>query len=62
MKEDIINKNSNGEYHGYQEWYLRDKIYYRGIRKNDNRIGYTEWFRIGLTERYDGKETNFYIR
>ena len=43
MNKDIINRNYNGEYHGYQEWYINNKIYYRGIRKNNNRIGYTEY-------------------
>ena len=40
--KDITNKNSKEQYHGYQEWYVRNELYYRGNYKNDNIIGYTE--------------------
>jgi hypothetical protein len=54
MKEDIINFNSKEQYHGYQERYLNDKLYYRGNSKNGERYGYGE--------SHGRKQTNFYIR
>ena len=38
----IINRNYNGEYHGYQEWYYHQKLYYRNTYKNGLEIGYEE--------------------
>jgi hypothetical protein len=52
--QNIINKNSIGKFHGYQEWYFKGKLSSRGVIKNDKRIGYTEI--------YDYNTTNFYIR
>ena len=49
MKEDIRNKNSKGQRHGYQEWYsytklnYKEKLIYRGDYKNNERIGYAEY-------------------
>ena len=40
--KDIINRNSKEKLHGYQEWYINNKIYHRGNYINGNRIGYTE--------------------
>ena len=40
--KDITNKNSKEQYHGYQEWYIRNELYYRGKYNNNNIIGYTE--------------------
>ena len=40
----IINKNSKGQKHGYQEWYpnTSNKITYRANYKNSRVIGYSE--------------------
>ena len=54
MKKEIENKNDKGQYHGYQEWYLSNRIYIRSTFKNGLEIGYGEW-------HYD-KETIFYIK
>jgi hypothetical protein len=40
---DIRNKNSKGQSHGYQEWYGYNKVIYRGNYKNNERIGYAEY-------------------
>ena len=42
MNKDITNRNSKRQLHGYQEWYIPNKLYYRGNYVNDNLIGYTE--------------------
>ncbi len=48
MKENIITRNSKGQYHGYQEWYsFYDnsaicKLSYRAMWNNGKRIGYIE--------------------
>ena len=39
----IITKNSNGEYHGYHEWYYNNKLIYRGNFKNNECIGHSEY-------------------
>lgn len=55
MKKDIENINDKGEYHGYQEWYDDDNIfYYRANWKNNRLIGYEEFHRF--------EQTNFYIK
>jgi hypothetical protein len=39
----IENKNTIGEYHGYQEWYWMDNtLFFRGNGKNGQSIGYCE--------------------
>jgi len=46
MKENknIETFDSKGKHHGYQEWYANgDKLWHRGYRKRDNKIGYNEW-------------------
>ena len=50
----IINRNSKGEYHGYQEWYYHQKLGYRGKWKNGLEIGYEE--------SHTWKHTIYYIR
>jgi len=55
-KKDIITKNSNGEYHGYQEYYiLLNNLRVRCMAKNGVPVGYTEW-------HVNTKITNFFIR
>lgn len=46
-----MNRNSKGQYHGYQEWYSNSltKVLYRGNFKNDIRIGYVEYHSIKKT-------------
>lgn len=52
--KDIDPTNLKGQLHGYQEWYLDNKLWVRGIIKHGDRIGYYE--------RHNWEETNFYIR
>lgn len=57
MKEDITNRNSKGQYHGYQEWHSDSTIFIMWGRlsyKNGKEIGYEEW--------HVTKETTYYIR
>jgi len=49
----IINYNTEGEYHGYQKWYWDNKLWFRCNFKNGRRIGYME--------RHGIKQTKFYI-
>ena len=52
--KDITKYNSKGELQGYQQWLnYENKVVYRGNFKKHERIGYTEFF--------NDKETNFYI-
>ena len=52
---DIININSKGQRHGYQQgFWVNNKIAHRYNKRNDGIIGYTEWHAI--------KETEYYIR
>lgn len=53
MKKNITNFNNKGQWHGYQEWYVYNKIVLRGYRKNDILIGYTEG--------HNSKQTIYYI-
>jgi len=57
MKQEIINRNQKGHWHGYQERYSNgfdwddisrkfqpvDTIELRGVYHNDRPIGYEEW-------------------
>jgi len=55
-KKDIITKNANGEYHGYQEWYNGlGNLGARSQCKNHVFIGYHEW-------HVNTKITKFFIR
>lgn len=52
---DIINRNSKGQRHGYQQgFWVDNKTAHRYNKRNDVIIGYTEWHAI--------KETEYYIR
>jgi hypothetical protein len=42
QKIDIEETDSNGYYHGYQEWYDYDELLYRGNYKHGVEIGYSE--------------------
>jgi hypothetical protein len=52
--EDIEPKNQKNQFHGYQEWYSYEDIWYRGIFKHGMEFGYEEY--------HQDIETNFYIR
>ena len=54
--KNIINRNSKGQLHGYQQglFWFNNKIAHRFNKRNDMIIGYTEWHAI--------KETEYYIR
>ena len=54
MNKEIHNYNDKGDYHGYNEWYLTDKIWARGNYKNGKVIAYHE-FHCGI-------KTLFYIK
>jgi hypothetical protein len=48
--KNIINRNSKGEYHGYQEWYWKDNtLRNRGNCNNGKLIGYSEYHVIKQT-------------
>jgi len=54
--KDKMPKDSNGKWHGYQEWYHLNKILMlRGLYKHGLEIGYEEYH--GSTWK-----TNFYIK
>ena len=50
--KDIKNKNSKEQYHGYQEWHIRNELYYRGNIKNNKHIEYSEFHSSKIT-RYN---------
>ena len=50
--KNIRTRNSNGELHGYQEWYSDNKIYCRGDFKNHLFIGYFENHNYKVTKYY----------
>ena len=61
MKDKIIHIepiDSNGNWHGYQEWYIDDRLWMRGISKHGLGTGYFEWHIYHLVP----KSTSFYIR
>lgn len=48
-KKDIDPKNSKGQWHGYHEWYMCDKIWVRATFKNGTEIGYKETHQYMIT-------------
>jgi hypothetical protein len=42
MTASIRNRNSRGEYHGYQQWHRLNTLAFRGTFKNNSSAGYTE--------------------
>lgn len=54
MKDNIINTNEKGEWHGYVELYNLDGLTVRGNSKNNYDIGYQEY--------HIRKETEYYIK
>ena len=60
-KIDIEPKNSKGQFHGYQEWYIFNVLWFKGNRINGERIGYVEVNRHPSAGT-DSTEINFFIR
>lgn len=61
--KDIDTKNAKDERHGYQEWYDRKFIWYRGCYKNNEEVGYNEInYNILSGIGQEGTEVNFYIK
>lgn len=55
MNKEIEPIDSNGDWHGYQEWYaLYNRLWYRGMYKHGLEIGYEEYHKCD--------ETNYYIK
>lgn len=54
MNKEILNKNDKNQWHGYQEWYYNNKLFYRGKWKNNRPISYFEDHVI--------KRTHFHIK
>ena len=54
MKEDIETFNDKGQWHGYQEWYNRGKVFYRGNHK----FGWIIYYH----ENHYSKQTSFFIK
>ncbi len=46
--KDIINKNSKGQHHGYQEWYSGGKLFYKGFYNNGVDVDYEEFYNINF--------------
>ena len=55
MTKTIRNRNKRGEYHGYQQWHIFNKLAHRGNWNNGSRTGYLEW-------HYYKIQTTYYIR
>jgi hypothetical protein len=49
QKQTKRNLDSNGLYHGYQEWYMYGKLYCRGYAKHGQPYAYEEWHNKKLT-------------
>ena len=59
-KEEIVQCNQKGEYHGYQQWHHQNDnhtLKLRGVFKHGLEIGYEEWHKY-----YSTAQTTFYIR
>ncbi len=52
MNEDIKNFDENGNWHGYQQRYWSNNLWYRGKWKNHYPIGYLEDHHVKLTKFY----------
>jgi len=57
-------RNSKGKAHGYQEYCVKNKFWFRGNMKNGFPIGYVESNSITLISVIgeEGSEATFYIR
>ena len=52
MNKDILNYNSKGEPHGYQQSFYVNKLLFRATYKNMKYLGYREWHGMKQTEFY----------
>ena len=64
MKKHINPRNSKGQHHGYQEYYVKNKSWLRGNMKNGLPIGYIESNSINIFSVIgeEGTKIRFYIR
>ena len=60
MSKTITNENNDGHLHGYQQWYLHDKLWYRGNFKNGVVFGYYEKH-LTIVFSSESKYANYYI-
>ena len=54
MTPSIRNRNSRGEYHGYQQWYMLNILALRGTWINNQKTGYVEYHMM--------QQTTYFIR
>jgi len=61
-QKEISQYDSKGEHHGYQEWFSIGNLWFRGVYKHGDEIGYNEYnpYCIGIGKR--GTKVEFYIR
>jgi hypothetical protein len=64
MKKHINPRNSKGRHHGYQEYCVKNKSWFRGNMKNGEEIGYIESNSINIFSVIgeEGTKVKFYIR
>lgn len=64
MKKHINPRNSKGRHHGYQEYCVKNKSWFRGNMKNGFPIGYIESNSINIFSVIgeEGTKVKFYIR
>lgn len=55
MKKEIRNRNSKGQYHGYQQLHIFDTLAFRGNWINGWHNGYAEY-------HFSGLQTTYFIR
>ena len=55
MTESIRNRNSRGEFHGYQQWHVFNTLALRGTWIDNQKTGYVEYHSYEI-------QTTYYIR
>ena len=60
--KDITNRNSKGDYHGYQQWYHDGIMYRRGNSYHGFPIGYQEHRMHHFNNTLFIDKTSFYIK
>ena len=61
--KDIDNKNTKGEWHGYNQWIDKSgKLWVRGVFKHGELVGYHEVNHDIGGIGYEGTEVQFYIK
>ena len=63
-EKDIDPINTNGEFHGYQEWYSNNKLWVRGNQKNGLHVGYRERHKTNTITGFISRDstTEYFIR